>query len=294
LFVQVALCASEPQLMATSSVDKSVMLWSLADYSVLFKSTHRGAGSCRSVCLAEDLVYSGWDDGKVRAHAVPTGELVWTLEAHSTPACNVTRSHGGHFLVTACEAGECRVWDLHTRGLVSVFKGHGGPVTALEVFDGDEAVLSSSRDRTLAAWDVRSGSRLAGFQTRMGGVTGAVLGADQVQVVSVGQDRRLTFWDLREPHAVQSVPDAHAEEPTCLCMSPDGSLLASGGKDMVVRVWEFATGKLLSEVMAHSDTISSVKFGFDNCTLVTASSDGSVALWKVVGRTLAPASQKVS
>jgi hypothetical protein len=49
---------------------------------------------------------------------------------------------------------------------------------------------------------------------------------------------------------VQSVPDAHAEEPTCLCMSPDGRLLASGGADMVVRVWEFATGRLLSEVRA--------------------------------------------
>jgi WD40 repeat protein len=39
--------------------------------------------------------------------------------------------------------------------------------------------------------------------------------------------------------------------------------------------------------MAHSDTISSVKFGFDNCTLVSASNDGSVALWKVVRGALA-------
>ena len=56
----------------------------------------------------------------------------------------------------------------------------------------------------------------------------------QVQVVTTGADQQLTFWDLRETHPVQQIPEAHVGEGTCVCISPDGALVASGGSDQVI------------------------------------------------------------
>jgi WD40 repeat protein len=77
-------------------------------------------------------------------------------------------------------------------------------------------------------------------------------------------------WDL-----VELVGNLPAQGPAAPCdavaWSADGKLIASGGQDRIVRVWDAATGKQLLALAGHNRTISAVAFSRDGKRLVSAS-----------------------
>jgi len=63
--------------------------------------------------------------------------------------------------------------------------------------------------------------------------------------------------------------------------SPDGTLIASGGRDNSVRIWSAETGANLRTIQGHTDWVMSVAFSPDGRLLVTGSRDNSVRLFDV-------------
>jgi serine/threonine-protein kinase len=66
-----------------------------------------------------------------------------------------------------------------------------------------------------------------------------------------------------------------------LCFSPDGSLLASGGADHTVRLWDVQTGELRHTLSGHEFTVDAVAFAPDGRTLVSGDGDYKIILWDV-------------
>jgi WD40 repeat protein len=55
----------------------------------------------------------------------------------------------------------------------------------------------------------------------------------------------------------------HASWIYSVTFSPDGKLLASGGLDLTIKIWEVSTGTLLRSLIGHSNSITSVAFSPD-------------------------------
>jgi hypothetical protein len=62
--------------------------------------------------------------------------------------------------------------------------------------------------------------------------------------------------------------------------SPNGKTLASGSHDQRVKLWEAATGKLLTTLKGHADTVEGVAWSPDGKTLASGSRDQTVKLWE--------------
>jgi len=73
----------------------------------------------------------------------------------------------------------------------------------------------------------------------------------------------------------------HKGSINALAFSLDGRLLASGGVDHKVRVWDLRTLKLFEEFMGHSEMVDKLAWNADGSILASGGRDGTVRLWNV-------------
>ncbi len=90
--------------------------------------------------------------------------------------------------------------------------------------------------------------------------------------------------DQKAELVVQTGHSGHVES---ISFSPDEKILASGGVDRVIVLWDAATGLQIKSLVGHTASIESVCFSPDGKILASGSMDGTVRLWDVqTGRQL--------
>jgi WD40 repeat protein/DNA-binding SARP family transcriptional activator/energy-coupling factor transporter ATP-binding protein EcfA2 len=82
--------------------------------------------------------------------------------------------------------------------------------------------------------------------------------------------------------SLHSYLNGHTDQVRTVVSSPDGQVLATGGDDEVIRLWDLETGQPLAPPLAgHSDNIRDIAFSPDGQLLASGSFDGTVILWDV-------------
>ncbi|HJU03827.1 MAG TPA: WD40 repeat domain-containing protein [Nitrospiraceae bacterium] len=71
----------------------------------------------------------------------------------------------------------------------------------------------------------------------------------------------------------------HSHGVWAVAFAPDGSTLASGGVDRLIRLWDIETGRMLKSLRGHTQDIRAAVFTPDGQTLVTGSDDRTIRMW---------------
>ncbi|KAK8831328.1 hypothetical protein WA577_001434 [Blastocystis sp. JDR] len=110
-------------------------------------------------------------------------------------------------------------------------------------------------------------------------------------LVSCG-DEGIFVWDLNTHACIKKItedtcPDAHEEDVECMIWLYDGIVLATGGSDSTVKLWDVERDfSILETINAHKSNVSTLAFCASQDYLVTAGRDSSINLWST--RTLRP------
>jgi WD40 repeat protein len=86
-----------------------------------------------------------------------------------------------------------------------------------------------------------------------------------------------------DPESGRTIGELETEVvvPDWVAFAPDGSTIATGRSDRVVRLWDASTGRLRHVMPGHKTVIYHGTFAPDGKTLATASWDGTARLWHV-------------
>jgi WD40 repeat protein len=205
-----------------------------------------------------------------RRHAVRVAIVTWPvavglMASVAAAACLVGACDKGALL----EAREVRV-------------GHTGTVQSV-AFRGDGAVLSSvGIDGSIVIWG------------RAGCIEHPFLpdGPGQVRAAAFSSDNRiLATGNLNEPVALHDIVgrtsrllDDRAESTiaaACLAFAPDGAILAVGGQDGRITIWDARTACQCGAFEGHADFIAALAFSLDGQTLASSAGDRTVRVWDV-------------
>ena len=74
----------------------------------------------------------------------------------------------------------------------------------------------------------------------------------------------------------------HTERLFTVAISPDDKIMASGGFDRTIRIWDLATAKHLRTLTGHTDWVRALAFTSDGRTLLSASRDLTIGVWDVM------------
>lgn len=73
----------------------------------------------------------------------------------------------------------------------------------------------------------------------------------------------------------------HANNIACLCYSPEGQFLATGGQDGKLKLWNIDSGFCFETIEEHASAITAVSFGGNQKFVLSASLDGSVRAYNM-------------
>lgn len=180
-------------------------------------------------------------------------------------------------------------------------------VTAL-AFTPDNKKIVVSGHHELTVWDVASGKLQKRIFTRARRALAMVFLPDGKLAVAggrPGEEGDVRIYDLNGGTArtvdgvvgldgvhdkgvmVKQLLDAD-DEVLCLALSSDGKMLASGGCDRLVHVWDLSGGyanvKELPAIENHADWVFGVAFTPDGKRLATASRDKTAKLWDIAAK----------
>ncbi len=282
---------------ASGSWDTTVRLWDVnrPDVCRTF-SRHRAQVYAVALYFSPDMqvrtLASGCLDGFVR---------LWNLAQHdpegSPPreffhgggVSAVAFSSGGAILASGSHDGTVRLWDLQSADArLAEFRHGNQPVTSVAFNDDGKRLASAGDDGEVKLWSLDPPTAPALIATLKGhhGRVWSVAFSPDGRLASGGDDQTVQLWSIEDPSKPMRTLYGHEFWVGSVAFSPSGKLLAAGGYDRTIRLWdtdklsttdEFENDPLV--LRGHQQSVTSVAFSPDGKLLASGSTDNTVRIW---------------
>jgi WD40 repeat protein len=86
------------------------------------------------------------------------------------------------------------------------------------------------------------------------------------------------LWSLPDGEMLHTL-EGHSDSISCLAISPDGRVLASGSDDHTIRLWSLPDGVALKALRGHTAEVSCLTISPNGRVLASGGVDKAVRLW---------------
>jgi len=269
------------------------------------------SSAVNSVAFSGDgrRIATGSTDHTVRICDSVTGQDLSVLRGVESAIVCVALSPNGQVLISGSEDGIVGIWDAVPARQRTSIDAHSSAVTHL-CFSVDGSIFASV-GRSIRVWDTMSGQKVAEFDGHSGSVgaicprgsgfefaSASTLHGFGHYISSLLASVSLEQIDTSGPKLVDSI-DVHSfsvpsttgdhktvvlakkQQVTAVSLSSDGSHLAVGLGDSLIRVWNVSTGDPVITIHGHRHFVSILAFSPGGSLLAGTNADGTVCIWRV-------------
>ncbi|XP_026533421.1 kinesin-like protein KIF21A isoform X4 [Notechis scutatus] len=307
--MKAVLCVdSTDDLLFTGSKDRTCKVWNLVTgQEIMSLSGHPNNVVSVKYCNYTSLVFTVstsyikvWDirdsakcirtltsSGQAMPGDVCSGNTnrTVTIPAGENQINQIALNPTGTFLYAAA-GNVVRMWDLKRFQSTGKLTGHLGPVMCLTVdriSNGQDLIITGSKDHYIKMFDITEGalgtvSPTHNFEPpHYDGIEALTIMGDNL--FSGSRDNGIKKWDLAQKDLIQQVPNAHKDWVCALGVVPDSSVLLSGCRGGILKLWSGDTFAPITELKGHDSPINAICSNPSH--IFTASDDRTVKIWKV-------------
>ncbi|KAG2339335.1 WD40 repeat-like protein [Suillus weaverae] len=164
---------------------------------------------------------------------------------------------------------------------VMTLRGHEGAIPYLSYFPDGQRLISGSWDKTGRQWDLKAGKEIEEARDVCEKEVYAVaVSRNGRWIVSAGGRPELKACEIEK--GIVRKFEGHSWLITCIDISADSTLLASGAKDFTARIWSLDTAKLVAGPFESLDLVGAVRFSTGSKKLAVQSHAGTcLEVWDV-------------
>ncbi|KII65987.1 Guanine nucleotide-binding protein subunit beta-like protein [Thelohanellus kitauei] len=245
---QIVISSTNPDTLFTSSRDKTVAVWNLYV-----------------------------DGSEIK------GKLMKRLCGHNHIVSDICLSKDGGFVISSSWDKLIKLWDIEKGIVKTVLHGHTNDVMSVAFSSDNRQIVSGSRDRTVRLWNTLGHQKFVFQENGHTDCVSAVLtkpSDNGILVISAGYDGLGKVWGLK-PAGLRQNLRGHRMAINSISLSPNFSMLASGGKDGQILIWNLDTNEYIKSLEG-GGAVSCVAI-HPRYFLLAASVNESVKLFNIDG-----------
>ena len=257
----------------TAGADKTAKLWDIATGKVL-RTFGPLADPVTAVVFSRDFARVGAAAGKVvKVWTTTDAKEVQTL-THPAAVTGLSFSVDNLKIATSAADNSARVWDMAS-GLELQFFSHAGPATSVVFHPNNINVVSGSADKMVQI-NTLNAARTIALASPGRALT---LTPNASHLLAACDDKTVKLVNLGTGAVERSL--AGAEGPVkAVAVAKNNVLVAAGGADQKVRLYNFADGKEL-KALALPGVVRGVAFSPNNLVLAVVCENGAIAAFNV-------------
>ena len=143
-------------------------------------------------------------------------------------------SPDGDRLAVAGEGGEIALWSVSDRKVLVRLTGHTDTVIAI-AWSKDGKLTTASADKTAIIWDLEA-RKPRHILKHAGAVYALAISTDGKTIATGGFDKVIRLWNA-DSGELKGQREGHTASVRCLAFNPNGDELASGAADYSIRQW---------------------------------------------------------
>ncbi|MBP7552215.1 MAG: caspase family protein [Spirochaetes bacterium] len=266
---------------ATVGTERRIILWDIATGKQIIKIFGHNSEIQDVVFTKDDKhVITCSRDKTIKMWDIKTGKEVKSFSGHDDYIWSINLSKDGKYLVSSGQDKTVRLWDIKKGVLIKTFSRHRGGVLASYFINTDSDVVSIDFDNNIKYWDLQSGSVVRNIDKKADMIESCAISKDNRYVVTGNSLGIIKIWNIRDTTIVHRIKTDSKNRINSLTISPDNSLIIAGSFKKFYII-DFKTGKILSEVSGHANSITAVAISKDNKKIATGCRDKIINVWEI-------------
>jgi WD40 repeat protein len=188
-------------------------------------------------------------DGELKIFDVASGTLVQDIKGgHSDQVFGVCFSPDSSKLASCGADKFVKVFDVKTGKFIKSFEGHTHHVMDVGWKADGKLLASAGADNVIKVWDYEKGEQLRTFGNHAKQITRLVFKGKTSEILTCSGDQTVRFWNVDNGGGGLAF-GGNKDFVYAVGVSPDGKIVAAGGEEGVVNLYNGTNGQLVKSLL---------------------------------------------